>query len=139
MAVRHRGVAMFEPVAGGFDVEWLSAGHPAPIVLCRDRPARRGEGGGVPLGILSRPRFGRSGMHLRPGDTLVIFTDGLTESRDPHRRMFEDHALGATLDRLRKVPVDTLVTELSRSAVAFGDSGADDIAVLAIHVEEAPE
>jgi serine phosphatase RsbU (regulator of sigma subunit) len=127
---------MFQPVGDGFTVEWLSAGHPAPIVLRRDRPVRRGEGGGVPLGVLPKPRFGRSDMRLTPGDTLVIFTDGLTESRDPHGTMFEDQALGATLDRLRGVPVDTLVTELSRSAVAFGDSGADDIAVLAIHVEE---
>ena len=130
------GVALLEPAPDGFTVEWLSAGHPAPIVLGRDRPAERGAGGGVPLGILPEPRFGRSGMRLAPGDTLVIFTDGLTESRDLHGTMFEDHAFGETLDRLRGVPVETLVAELSRSAVAFGDSGADDIAVLAIHVEE---
>ncbi|WP_433830825.1 PP2C family protein-serine/threonine phosphatase [Actinoplanes sp. CA-015351] len=139
------GVAMLRPAgssgvrgsggSGNFDVQWLSAGHPAPILLRRDAPPRRGRGGGVPLGILPEPRFGRSRVRLTPGDTLVIFTDGLTESRDPQGRMFEDNALTETLDKLRDAPVETLVNELSRAAAAFGDARADDIAVLAIRVE----
>ncbi|RAK43059.1 stage II sporulation protein E [Actinoplanes lutulentus] len=129
------GVAMLRPAGENFDVQWLSAGHPAPILLRRDAPPRRGRGGGVPLGILPEPRFGRSRVRLAPGDTLVIFTDGLTESRDPQGRMFEDGALTETLDQLRDAPVETLVNELSRAAAAYGDARADDIAVLAIRVE----
>jgi sigma-B regulation protein RsbU (phosphoserine phosphatase) len=126
------GIAMLTPAGDGFDVEWLSAGHPAPMIVSRGRPPYRGQGGGVPLGILPRPKYGRSRLRLEPGDTMVIFTDGLTESRDPQGRMFEERALADTLDRLRDTPVQTLVDEVSRAAAAFSDARADDIAVLAI-------
>jgi sigma-B regulation protein RsbU (phosphoserine phosphatase) len=82
--------------------------------------------------VLAEPRFGESRLLLAPGDTLILFTDGLTESRDAHGVMFEDRALGETLHRLRDRPLNELVQELSTAAAAFGGSGTDDIAVLAI-------
>jgi serine phosphatase RsbU (regulator of sigma subunit) len=126
------GVALIRPVAGGFTVDWTSAGHPAPAVLRRGQPAQAGRGGGVPLGIVARPKLGRSRLHLAPGDTLVIFTDGLTECRDSTGRMFEEQAFWETLDRLREAPPDSLVDELSLASAAYGGARADDIAILAI-------
>jgi serine phosphatase RsbU (regulator of sigma subunit) len=129
------GVALIRPAAGGFAVDWTSAGHPAPVVLRRGRPARPGRGGGVPLGILPEPSLGRSRLRLGAGDTLVIFTDGLTESRDAAGRMFEEQAFGETLDLLRDAPVDALVHELSLASARFGGANADDIAILAIRAD----
>ncbi|AGL20483.1 putative regulatory protein [Actinoplanes sp. N902-109] len=130
------GIAMLRLDAGGVGVRWFSAGHPAPIVLRRERPARPGRGGGVPLGVVADPVIGRSRLHLAPGDTLLMFTDGLSESRDGDGVMFEEQALWAALDKLRDAPVDELVHELSRTSAAFGGGGSDDIAVLAIRAEE---
>ena len=77
------------------------------------------------------PKLGQSRVRLDPGDTWVMFTDGLTESRDGDGRMFEQDGLAAALHRLRDAPVQTLVDDLSSSAAA-----ADDIALLAIRVKE---
>jgi sigma-B regulation protein RsbU (phosphoserine phosphatase) len=129
-------VALLRPTSDGVAVEWTSAGHPAPIVLRRGEPALPGRGGGVPLGVLAVPRIGRSRLRLGPGDTLVMFTDGLTESRDSGGRMFEEGPLGEVLARLRDAPVEVLVNELSQASAAFGVAGADDIAVLAIRARE---
>jgi phosphoserine phosphatase RsbU/P len=128
------GIALLRPDAGGFAVQWMSCGHPAPLILRHGAPAEAGRGGGTPIGVLPQLRIGRSRIRLGPGDTLVMYTDGLTESRDAQGLMFEDAALPQVLERLRDVPPETLVRELSAAAAGFGTSGADDIAVLAIGV-----
>ncbi|WP_436519747.1 PP2C family protein-serine/threonine phosphatase [Actinoplanes sp. HUAS TT8] len=129
------GIALFRPDGDGFAVQWSSCGHPPPLILRRGAAAEHGRGGGIPIGVLPRLRVGRSRFRLGPGDTLVMYTDGLTESRDPEGRMFEDAALPQVLERLRDAPPETLVRELSAAAAGFGSSGADDdIAVLAIGV-----
>ncbi|MFI5931405.1 PP2C family protein-serine/threonine phosphatase [Actinoplanes sp. NPDC051494] len=131
------GMATLRPAAGGgLGVRYMSAGHPVPIVLRRGRPAEPARGGGVPLGVLPQPRIGHSRLHLAPGDTLLMFTDGLTESRDGDGVMFEHEALAATLERLRDTPVETLVHEVSQASAAFGGAGSDDIAVLAVRAGE---
>lgn len=121
------GVALLRAHGDGYAVRWTSAGHPAPVMLRAGRDALRGAGGGVPMGVLDSPVFATSRLRLGGGDTLLMFTDGLTESRDGDGLMFEDAGLGAALTRLRDVPVQTLVDELSETAQA-----ADDIALLAI-------
>ncbi|MFC4065844.1 PP2C family protein-serine/threonine phosphatase [Actinoplanes subglobosus] len=135
------GVARLDPTGdGGVAVAWVSAGHPAPVVLRELTGPERATGGGSPLGVLAEPRIGESRLVLTPGDTLILFTDGLTESRDANGQMFEDHALGETLDRLRGRPLDALVHELSRASATFGGPRTDDIAVLAIRVaKEQPD
>ncbi|BCY07982.1 PP2C family protein-serine/threonine phosphatase [Actinoplanes sp. L3-i22] len=128
------GIALFRPDGDGFTVQWMSCGHPVPLILRRGAPAERGRGGGTPIGVLPRLRVGRSRLRLGPGDTLIMYTDGLTESRDAEGRMFEDAALPQVLAQLRDVPPERLVRELSTAAAGFGVTGADDIAVLAIGV-----
>ncbi|MBL7257858.1 PP2C family protein-serine/threonine phosphatase [Paractinoplanes lichenicola] len=108
-------------------VEWTSAGHPAPAVLPVDGEPRRGAGGGVPLGILDEPRLKQTRLELAAGETLLMFTDGLTESRDADGRMFEERALGAALHRLRGTGLQQLIDELSSAAEA-----TDDIALLGV-------
>jgi phosphoserine phosphatase RsbU/P len=124
-------VALLTPHDDGWAVEWTSAGHPAPVIMRAGSDASRGAGGGVPLGILDLPQLGSSTVRLEHGDTLVMFTDGLTESRDGDGLMFEQGGLARALDRLRDAPVQTLVDDLSSSAAA-----SDDIALLAMRVKE---
>ncbi|WP_250037603.1 PP2C family protein-serine/threonine phosphatase [Paractinoplanes maris] len=124
-------VALLRPDGDGYAVEWTSAGHPAPVIMRGGGGAHRATGGGVPLGILDVPRLGPSALRMAAGDTLVMFTDGLTESRDAQGRMFEQDGLARALGRLRDAPVQLLVDELTSSAEA-----SDDIAVLAVRVRE---
>ncbi|GIF03767.1 PP2C family protein-serine/threonine phosphatase [Actinoplanes siamensis] len=128
------GVALLRTDPRGCTVQWMSCGHPPPLVLRRGAPAETGRGGGTPIGVLPELRVGRSRLRLGPGDTLVMYTDGLTESRAPDGRMFQDAALPQALERLRDAPPETVVRQLSSAASRFGVTTADDIAVLAIGV-----
>lgn len=60
---------------------WAGAGHPAPVLL-RDAEARPLEPiGGTLLGASPATRFGQATTQLRPGDLLLLYTDGLAPGR----------------------------------------------------------
>ncbi|MFI5932028.1 PP2C family protein-serine/threonine phosphatase [Actinoplanes sp. NPDC051494] len=117
---------------GGFAVQLASAGHPAPLVIRAGGDVVTARGGGVVLGVRNPARIGSSLLHLAPGDTLLLFTDGLTESRDAGGVMFEDSGLLPALAGAPDEPLDVLVERLNRLAAAFSQGGADDIAVLGL-------
>src|SRR5260221_3288740 len=60
-----------------------NAGHPRAIVARRDGSAIRLEQGGLPLGVSDQPGIVDEEIRLSPGDAIVLFTDGVSEARDP--------------------------------------------------------
>lgn len=63
------------------EVEICNAGHLPPLLLSEGR-ATLIEATGLPVGIFCNEEFTSSKFAVRPGDTLFLFTDGLSESRD---------------------------------------------------------
>jgi sigma-B regulation protein RsbU (phosphoserine phosphatase) len=77
-------------------LSYLSAGHP-PLVHRRGHQVQLlGEADQIPLGVLRDYEYRNNEIVLEPGDTLVLYTDGFSESRDANENMF-----GA--DRLREL------------------------------------
>ena len=73
---------------------YLSAGHP-PILLKRGATiSLLGEGDQIPLGVLRDYEFHNNEITLEPDDIIVLYTDGVTEARNPRDEMFG-------IDRLR--------------------------------------
>jgi serine phosphatase RsbU (regulator of sigma subunit) len=72
--------AIFDPET--LTVRWSSAGHLAPLVSSRIGDARLvSVDPGPPLGALPDPEYADHVLHLRPGDALGLYTDGLVERR----------------------------------------------------------
>ena len=70
---------------------YSSAGHPPPIVKNAGPGGevfRLDNAGGLPLGIVPDAEFEDASLILRPDQTLVLYTDGITEAMNPGRRMF---------------------------------------------------
>jgi PAS domain S-box-containing protein len=62
---------------------YASAGHPPPVVVrCGAKPTFLEGGRSVPLGVSGDPGYRQEVVRLRPGDTLLLYTDGLVERRD---------------------------------------------------------
>ncbi len=73
--------ALLEPATG--QLEYVSAGHPFPLLRRADgRVEELGEGG-LPLGIRETLACRPGTATLEPGDLLVLYTDGLAEATDP--------------------------------------------------------
>ncbi|MFF7176991.1 SpoIIE family protein phosphatase [Streptomyces sp. NPDC008121] len=119
---------------GGWLLRWTSAGHPPPLLVAQDGSARfLTPGGGIMLGTRTRlPRADHVEV-LPPRSTLLLYTDGLIESRS--------HTLDDGLDRLRREaaalagqPLDPFCdTLLDRVRPADND---DDVAILALRIPE---
>ncbi|HKF51704.1 MAG TPA: SpoIIE family protein phosphatase [Candidatus Acidoferrales bacterium] len=62
-------------------VELCNAGH-LPVFLLRDGEVRSLEAKGVPLGMFGSAIYPAERLQLKAGENLVLYTDGLTESRD---------------------------------------------------------
>ncbi|MFJ4611816.1 PP2C family protein-serine/threonine phosphatase [Streptomyces griseus] len=106
-----------------------SAGHPRPLVLRADGSIGEVVSGGLLLGILDDVSYESHEDFLAPGDTLVLFTDGLTESREADGTCFES-VLPGRLSDLRGSDAAQVAESLARRARAFRASGQDDIALL---------
>ncbi|WNG89750.1 SpoIIE family protein phosphatase [Mycobacterium sp. ITM-2016-00317] len=124
------------PTADGFDVELASGGHPPALLMSASGQTRYVHTtGGQAVGILKKPRFVARTVHLGPGDTLVLYTDGLTEARTGPNRRFDDHDDFLDFAR-RESPTDapTFVAAVQRLLDGFGAGLEDDTAVIAVSV-----
>ncbi|OZM71835.1 protein serine phosphatase [Amycolatopsis antarctica] len=120
-------------IDGGWAMEWSNAGHPPPIRLGADGTAAVLGEHDLMLGC--RPMFVENRTTARailaPGDTVLLYTDGLVERRgedveqgiDALRELARTHA-GVPVREL----VDTVVHELA------GPAPDDDVVLLAVHV-----
>ncbi|MFF7334887.1 SpoIIE family protein phosphatase [Streptomyces sp. NPDC008150] len=119
---------------GGWVMETASAGHPRPLVRRADGDVEEVPAGGLLLGVLRDIHYTPVTTRLRPDDTLVMFTDGLTEARDDDGVMFE----GRLPDAVRRCGAapDDAAQQLVGLAEAFRTTGDDDTAVLVAHVRE---
>jgi two-component system CheB/CheR fusion protein len=114
-------------------VTYCGAGHPGALLLAEDGNASilRSQGpilGAVP-GRFAAPE---STAAFGPEDTLVLYTDGLTEARRG-RRMFGEERLYAALRGMEKVGIEQVPTVLLDAVLSFTDGElADDAVVMAV-------
>ena len=82
-------------------LRWINAGHPAPLLLRRGRYAGELDvQRSPPLGLRFADREPVVGeVALEPGDMVLFYTDGLTESRRPDGRLFTTERLAEFLER----------------------------------------
>ena len=72
----------------GFAVRLASGGHPYPILLRADGTIERGDVAGPMLGAVESPRLEEAEIRLAPGDTLVLYTDGVIDARRPGGELY---------------------------------------------------
>jgi sigma-B regulation protein RsbU (phosphoserine phosphatase) len=120
----------------GFDVHLANGGHPPALLLTADGGARYVEiPGGQAIGISPAARFTSTRIRLAAGDTLVLYTDGLTEARTAvPRQRFSEAALIEFASARSPATAATMVNALRSLLESFGEGVDDDAAVLAMGV-----
>ncbi|MFC8132455.1 SpoIIE family protein phosphatase [Streptomyces sp. NPDC057302] len=130
---------LLEPDNDHFNVHLASGGHPSALIQRADGTAEYlPTPGGMLIGILPHPEFRTTRTQLLPGDTLLLYTDGLTEARiGPERELYGDDALRAFAAGQPPVGPQALITALTALIAGFGDGLDDDTALLALGVPAA--
>ncbi len=72
---------------------FVNAGHNPPIVVNRNSEVYRLKTGGIVMGVFDDATYESETVELAPDDVLVLFSDGVTESRNPQRELFGDERL----------------------------------------------
>lgn len=131
------GVLEPDTETGQVAVRIASGGHPPVLVLRADGTADfLPTPGGLLVGVLADARFVTATTVLAAGDTLLLYTDGLTEARTGEDRgsLYGDDALRAFATEHAGRSPHAVVQALIGLLDDFGDGLDDDTALLALGV-----
>ncbi|MFI6520598.1 PP2C family protein-serine/threonine phosphatase [Spirillospora sp. NPDC050679] len=112
-----------------------SAGHPPPLIVRRDGTVEEADTRGSLIGVLPVIASRSAEVRLAPGETCLLYTDGVTEARGGPLgdTMFGDRRLRRALAECAGMPAEAVVERVQMLVDEWiGDEGHDDIAALAI-------
>jgi sigma-B regulation protein RsbU (phosphoserine phosphatase) len=123
------------------NLDYLNAGHPSPLLLRRGSVSEIFTEGSFPVGLIPEADYVAVRATLEPGDTLVLFSDGVTEAADPEEQMYGVPRLTEVLTGQHDAPLDQLQKRVVDSVEKFarGASQADDITLLFIRYRAASQ
>lgn len=118
---------------------YVNAGHNAPVVLRRKDGAPeciRLEKGGPPVGLLPEASYESDCIDLKPGELVVLFTDGMSETMNAAEDEWgECRLLEALTNSAASSPAEVVQTLFSAAdAFAAGAPQHDDMTVVVLHV-----
>lgn len=124
----------------GGHLEFINAGHPSPFLLRRGEVAEPFTEGSYPVGLVPGAEYVTARLKLQPEDTLILFSDGVTEAMDPSEQMFGASRFREVLAGRHEAPLDHLQTSVLESVEKFtrGAGQADDITLLLVRYRAAP-
>ncbi len=119
----------FDPATG--EVEYVNAGHNAPLV-------RRADGSvewvrlrsGVVLAAMGGYKYRVDRLHLAPGDSVFLYTDGVTEAMNESGELYGERRLEAAMRASDELFVQFVLRDVER--FAGGAERSDDITMLAL-------
>jgi sigma-B regulation protein RsbU (phosphoserine phosphatase) len=111
-----------------------NAGHNPPVVARCDGTIRRLEKGGLPIGMFGRAVYQEEEIRLEPGDTLLLFSDGMSEAVNPEGEEFGDERLVEAVRAARTEDPGKLLDLLFSTANTFAGTQpqTDDMTALII-------
>jgi phosphoserine phosphatase RsbU/P len=121
-------------------LEFVNAGHPSPLLVRAGEVTEAFTEGGFPVGLIPDASYFASRVTLESGDTVVLYSDGVTEAADPDDQMFGVSRLRELLVGQHDAPLETLKKTILESVRAFsrGASQADDITLLLARYQTNP-
>jgi sigma-B regulation protein RsbU (phosphoserine phosphatase) len=115
-------------------LEYINAGHPSPILLRKETTQEAFTEGSFPVGLVPEAEFTTASLQLEPDDTLVLFSDGVTEAMDPEEELYGVSRLRAVLQGKTDLPLDEIQKTVLESVENFarGARQADDLTILVV-------
>jgi serine phosphatase RsbU (regulator of sigma subunit) len=115
-------------------LEYIKAGHPSPLLLRGGKVNELYTEGSFPVGLIAEAEFTSARLQLEPEDTLVLFSDGVTEAEDPQQELFGVEGLSRVLGGQQGVRVEELQRAVLDAVSTFtkGAHQSDDLTLLVV-------
>jgi serine phosphatase RsbU (regulator of sigma subunit) len=117
-------------------LEYVNAGHNAPLLFTEALDPRALDATGLPLGMIPGARYETGSCELPPGALLCVYSDGVTEAAREDE-MFGDARLVESMRARRAQPLDEVADGLLADLAAFleGRPAGDDVTLLLLRRE----
>ncbi len=115
-------------------LEFVRAGHPSPLLLRQGEVSELYTTGSLPIGLLDKEIFTSSRIQLEPADTLLLYTDGVTEAEDKDRNLFQEERLKKAFSEHPNSSLKTLQDGIWSAVEKFteGATQSDDVTLLVV-------
>ena len=116
-------------------VDYSNGGHNLPYYLRRDGVSPLENFGGIALGLVEQSPYASGRMVLRPGEALLLYTDGVTEAMNLSKTLYSDERLEQFLGTNRGSTPRQIIGDLISDVRHFAGEApqSDDITILALH------
>jgi serine phosphatase RsbU (regulator of sigma subunit) len=114
-------------------VTYANAGHPWPYrINGHGNPEELDGAASYPLGIEDDTVYQTNEVRLSPGDTIVLYSDGLTDAQNNQRELFGEHRIEATLKEVAQRDPESILTALRQAATTHmnGREAHDDMTIV---------
>ncbi len=121
---------------------FCNAGHNYPYLLSPGVPPRQLEKGGLPIGVVEGEAYEEDAVQLAPGDTVVVYSDGITEAESRGGELFGEERLLECLARSEGVSAELRMQAVLRCVSEFvaGHEASDDLTLFVVrHLGDRPD
>ena len=124
-------VAVVNPRRG--EITYVNAGHNFPVLARADGRVERLDTGGLLLGVLSSCDYEEETVPFARGDTLLMFTDGVSEAMTPNDEEFGEERIACMTSSNAGASLKKLLEKIEREVEIFTgvDTFSDDFTLLA--------
>jgi len=132
--VRRYATMFFGTIDLDGNLEYLNAGHPSPLLLRHGEVTELLTEGSFPVGLVATATYSTTRTRLETSDTLVLFSDGVTEAADAADELFGVSRLQEVVTTFRDAPLDQLQKAIVAAVEKFSGlmNQADDLTVLLV-------
>ena len=116
-------------------LSFANAGHLTPwIYRKKTGEIQELERTGPPLGMMEGYDYGLGQAEVDPGDRILIFSDGLTESRSPDHQMFGEENAKELFKSLQHLSCQEMIKGMSETLEARTGAFDDDVSIIALEI-----
>jgi len=120
------------------EFSYARAGHEPPLLLDTDGSVRRLEHKpGMALGLWENITLDENSLIIAKGSLLMMYTDGMTDCRDPQSEPFGLERIKSTMAGLRSYSAQSGCDQLFDTLMAYQDGSKqdDDVTLVAVHAK----
>lgn len=116
------------------EMRFINAGHNPPLILKKNGKIERLESSGLCLGMFPSSSYEVNAITVEPGDMALLFTDGITESRNKKNDEFSEERLISLIKKKPKLSAQKLLDKIHDEVRQFtsGTDQMDDMTLVVI-------